>query len=95
MKQVEDCAERLFALADKVRLQIVQLLRSGPLNVTMIAAGIGLPAGTMSHHLKILEGVGIIEGQRRGHQLVYRLHPNIFSGGDSLDLGWCKLQFPG
>jgi len=52
--------EQLRALADDVRLQIVTLLRERAQSTTELAEQVGLAKGTVSHHLKVLEGVGLI-----------------------------------
>jgi DNA-binding transcriptional ArsR family regulator len=93
MIQIEQCAKRLFALGDEDRLRIVLLLRNGPLNVSKIAQETGLAPSTASHHLKILEGAGLVQVQRRGNQVLNRLHPDVFTEANRLDLGCCTLQF--
>ena len=52
--------EQLRALADDVRLRIVALLRERAASTTELAEQIGLAKGTISHHLKVLEGAGLI-----------------------------------
>ncbi|MGZ8783415.1 MAG: ArsR/SmtB family transcription factor [Gaiellaceae bacterium] len=53
--------EQLRALTDDVRLQIVALLRERAATTTELAEEIGLAKGTISHHLKVLEGAGLIK----------------------------------
>jgi len=52
--------EQLRALSDDVRLRIVALLRERALSTTELAEEVGLAKGTVSHHLKVLEGAGLI-----------------------------------
>lgn len=52
--------EQLRALADDVRLHLVTLLRERAQSTTELAAQVGLAKGTVSHHLKVLEGAGLI-----------------------------------
>ncbi len=47
-------ADRLKALGHHDRLRIVEALAAGPKNVSEIAAAVGMPAGTVSRHLRVL-----------------------------------------
>jgi len=94
----KECAERLKALADADRLRIVQALRGGPKNVSKISADLGQEIANVSHHLQILKRERIVETEKQGRFVVYRLHPEVFattrSSPDCLDLGCCKLELP-
>jgi DNA-binding transcriptional ArsR family regulator len=57
---VVDEPEQLRALSEDVRLQIVALLRERALSTTELAEAIGLAKGTVSYHLKVLGGAGLI-----------------------------------
>ena len=95
----KECAERLKALADADRLRIVQVLRGGEQNVSEISAALSADIANVSHHLQILKREKIVETEKRGRFVVYRLHPDVFAAekaasGDCLDLGCCKLELP-
>jgi ArsR family transcriptional regulator, nickel/cobalt-responsive transcriptional repressor len=94
----KECAERLKALADEDRLRIVQALRAGPKNVSEIAAELRADITNISHHLQILKREAIVETEKQGRFVVYRLHPDVFaatrSSSECLDLGCCKLELP-
>jgi ArsR family transcriptional regulator len=94
----KECAERLRAVADEDRLRIVQLLRSGPKNVGEIAGDLHAEISNVSHHLQILKREKIVETEKQGRFVVYRLHPDVFSdtrsSSDCLDFGCCKLELP-
>jgi len=94
----KECAERLKALADQDRLRIVQFLRGGKKNVGEIAAELKEDIAKISHHLQILKREEIVETEKQGRFVVYRLHPEVFaatrSSADCLDLGCCKLELP-
>jgi DNA-binding transcriptional ArsR family regulator len=53
--------EQLRALADDVRLRIVALLRERAASTTELAEQVGLAKGTVAHHLKVLEGAGLVK----------------------------------
>lgn len=94
----KECADRLKALADADRLKIVQVLREGPKNVGEIAAELAAEIANVSHHLQILKRERIVETEKQGRFVVYRLHPEVFEAtrttADCLDLGCCKLELP-
>jgi ArsR family transcriptional regulator len=65
----------LGALAQAARLRVFRaLVGAGPLGMTpgVLAASLGLPASTLSFHLKGLADAGLVQVQRQGRHLVYR-----------------------
>ncbi len=94
----KECADRLKALADADRLKIVQVLRGGPKNVGEIATELAADIANVSHHLQVLKRERLVETEKQGRFVVYRLHPDVFaatrSTTDCLDLGCCKLELP-
>jgi DNA-binding transcriptional ArsR family regulator len=62
------------ALAVEARLRIVQLLREKPLCVNALAARLGMTAAGVSQHLRVLRKVGVVEGEKRGYYVHYRLN---------------------
>jgi DNA-binding transcriptional ArsR family regulator len=52
--------ERLRALADELRAKIVLLLRERARSTKELADELGLPKGTVGHHLKVLESADLI-----------------------------------
>lgn len=72
----KDESELLKALAHPVRLQIIRIitgLREGECNVTTIQKRLGIPQSTISQHLQILRNRGIIEGNKKGVEVCYRV----------------------
>jgi DNA-binding transcriptional ArsR family regulator len=55
------------------RLRIVQALREGALSVGDLAAVIERTVPGTSQHLRVLRKLGIVEGERRGSLVYYRL----------------------
>jgi DNA-binding transcriptional ArsR family regulator len=53
-------APQLRALGDEVRGRIVGLLRDHAQSATELAEILGMPKGTVGHHLKVLEKAGLI-----------------------------------
>jgi ArsR family transcriptional regulator, nickel/cobalt-responsive transcriptional repressor len=87
------CADQLRALADADRLRIIALLRGGEKNVSQLTSELEKSIAMVSHHLQILKHQGIVETEKQGRFVVYRLHPKVFTDAYSLDLGCCKFKF--
>ncbi|HEY1643119.1 MAG TPA: metalloregulator ArsR/SmtB family transcription factor [Streptosporangiaceae bacterium] len=70
---------RVFrALGDPVRLRLVSLIgahQGGEACVCDLNAAFRLSQPTISHHLKVLREAGIIDSERRGTWVYYRLVP--------------------
>jgi DNA-binding transcriptional ArsR family regulator len=52
--------EQLRALGDELRAKIVVLLRERAASTSELAEKLGLPKGTVGHHVKVLEKAGLI-----------------------------------
>jgi len=57
---VVDRTDQLRALGDDLRSSIVVLLRERAHSTTELAEKLGLPKGTVGHHVKVLEKAGLI-----------------------------------
>lgn len=67
-------AELLKVLAHPVRLCIVKgLIGKGQCNVGYMQNCLGVPQSTVSQHLQKLRTAGIIEGERNGLEINYRV----------------------
>ncbi|SHI53328.1 ArsR family transcriptional regulator [Anaerovibrio lipolyticus DSM 3074] len=74
MKFLEEQAELLKVIAHPVRLCIARgLWRSGSCNVSHMQCCLEVPQSTVSQHLGKLRQAGIIEGERNGLEITYRL----------------------
>ena len=65
---------RLGALAQETRLEVFRLLvRQGPDGVAAgeLARSLGTPHNTMSSHLSILSGAGLVTSRRAGRSVIY------------------------
>ena len=74
----EELAGLLKAVADPARLQILALLRSKPnceACVCDVTDALGLSQPTVSHHLKVLVGAGLVSTEKRGYWTWYRVLP--------------------
>lgn len=59
------------ALADPVRLQIVQFLRDGEKCVCEVVPHVEIAQPLVSRHLKILKDCGLVNGRKDGNRRLY------------------------
>lgn len=76
----------LSALAEPNRMNIVVLLRDGPLTVGVIAEKLGLRQPQASKHLKVLSDNGLVEVTAEANRRIYKLRPEPFKALDT----WAK-----
>ncbi len=71
-----DALRGLSALAQESRLDVFRLLvhegESG-LPAGEIARSLGVPHNTLSTHLALLTDAGLLQGERQGRQILYRV----------------------
>jgi DNA-binding transcriptional ArsR family regulator len=73
----------LNALAEPNRLQIIELLREGPLTVGEIADRLHLRQPQASKHLKVLSEAALVEVRADANRRIYRLRPEPFMEMDA------------
>lgn len=69
----QEKARILAALSNPARLKMVVFLAEGEKCVCEMAAEVGLDISTASRHLVQLRQVGLLEDDRRGNMVFYRL----------------------
>ena len=70
-EDVKSLAQFFYAFSDETRLRIVILLTISPLCVSDISLVLNINQTTVSHQLKILRNLGIVECDREGKTIVY------------------------
>lgn len=66
-------AEVLKTLSSPRRLEIVHRLAQGPCEVRRLAEELGAPQPNVSQHLGVLRSAGIVDAERDGREVRYRL----------------------
>jgi rhodanese-related sulfurtransferase/DNA-binding transcriptional ArsR family regulator len=61
------------ALCSAPRLEILDVLQQAERTVEVLAAEVGLSVANTSHHLQVLKRGRLVESERKGHHIVYRL----------------------
>ena len=66
-------AELFSAFGDASRVRILSVLAAGGQNVGALAAAVGLSKSAVSHHLRALRQMWLVEARREGRQVFYSL----------------------
>ncbi|WP_092493831.1 MULTISPECIES: ArsR/SmtB family transcription factor [Virgibacillus] len=65
----------MSALAESNRLNIIELLRDGPLTVGEVAEQLQLRQPQVSKHLRVLSDAGLVEVEPIANRRIYKLRP--------------------
>ena len=74
-KAAEAQAALFSTLSSESRVRIMQLLSNDTLCVGALSRATGISAGAVSQHLRLLHSAGLVEAERRGYYIHYRLAP--------------------
>jgi len=69
-------ATTLQALATPSRLMILGRLREGSATVGELAESVQMEQSAVSHQLRLLRNLGLVDGDRQGRTIVYSLYDN-------------------
>ncbi len=72
----QSLAEYFGALSDATRLKILSVLSASPMCVSDLAELTALNQTTVSHQLRLLKQLRIVESKRQGKVIFYSLVPN-------------------
>jgi ArsR family transcriptional regulator, arsenate/arsenite/antimonite-responsive transcriptional repressor len=75
-------ASALKTIADPARLRLLSLIQAQPGGETCVChltEPLGLSQPTVSHHLKVLHQAGLVERERRGSWVFYRVVPEALA----------------
>lgn len=65
----------LKALADPIRLQLIEVLGAGERCVCELTDELGLAQSKLSFHLKVLKDAGLLADRQSGRWIYYQLQP--------------------
>ena len=74
--EAEEARLLLRALADPIRLQVIEALGGGERCVCDLTADLGLAQSKLSFHLKVLRDTGLLADRQSGRWVYYRLQPD-------------------
>lgn len=73
-------AELFKALGHPVRIRILELLREGEQSVSSLSEAMAIEMSTVSQHLAILRGRGLVSGRKEGTTVFYTVvDPQVFA----------------
>ncbi len=84
MKDYIKNSKMFKALSDATRLQIVEMLAGGELCACKILAHFNITQPTLSYHMKILIGSGLVYGRREGAWMQYSLNKEALAEASAL-----------
>ena len=67
----------LKAIADPTRREILNLLKSGPMNAGEITEHFEITAAAVSRHLSVLKEADLIRDKREGKFIIYELNASV------------------
>jgi DNA-binding transcriptional ArsR family regulator len=65
------------ALSDPTRRRVLQLLRERPMNAGELSDRFTVSKPTMSAHFAVLQEAGLIEAEKSGRMIIYRLKMSV------------------
>jgi len=78
--QVRDAAPLFAALGDATRLQVLMRLSSGgPGSIASLSENAAVSRQAIKKHLDVLSAAGLVHGERKGREHVWRLEPRRLS----------------
>ena len=79
-------AALLAAISEPTRLRVLWQLAKGPEHVGNLADIVHIKMVNMSHHLGVMRQAGVLEDEKDGRRVIYRLRPDIFTPGTTPDV---------
>jgi len=71
--KVKEASQGLRAIAHELRLTVLCLLLEGPMCVHELMDATGAAQSNLSQHLSKMRLLGILENEKRGQEVIYRI----------------------
>ena len=75
----EQSRQMLKALADPIRLEVIQVLAQGERCVCDLTRDLNLSQSKLSFHLRVLREAGLLSDRQSGRWIYYRLQPDVLA----------------
>ena len=73
---MKDAAELFKILSVDRRIEIIEHLKNGPMNVNSLAEILKVSSSAISQHLRVLKSAGLVSDERKGYFIHYSLNRN-------------------
>lgn len=83
------------AIADPTRVRILKMLEHGELCVCHLTERLGLAQSTVSKHLQLLRGAGLVADRKEGLWVYYRLETEPINSHNLAFLQLVRQSLPG
>jgi ArsR family transcriptional regulator, arsenate/arsenite/antimonite-responsive transcriptional repressor len=70
------CSVVFIAMGNETRLKILELLKQRELCVSEICKHFKMSQPSISHHLDMLKRAGLVESEKRGREVYYKMNGN-------------------
>ncbi|NLI41070.1 MAG: winged helix-turn-helix transcriptional regulator [Caldisericales bacterium] len=94
-KELQEVSDIFSALSSTKRLKIISLIGNKALSVTEIAQRMECRPPCVSQHLSVLKSCKIVDCERVGHEVVYKLSLSCVKSFISCLLGKCDSNDSG
>ena len=71
---MKEAAELFKLLSVDKRIEIVEYLKKGDMNVNTLAKNLGITQSAVSQHLRVLKAAGLVKNEREGYWVRYSLN---------------------
>ena len=98
LKEAEEIAVFIAAIAEQNRIRVIDCLRTGSKNVTELSRLLEEEIVNVSHHLGVMRAAKVVVTEKKGRFVIYSLNPRYFGSENSkstmMDIGWCRIEIP-
>ena len=84
MTQTPELARIFKILSVETRVQIILLLKKRSLCVNALARTLEISPAAVSQHLRVLKDAGVVEAQKRGYYVHYRVQEETLTAWSGL-----------
>ncbi len=76
----------LAAVSEPTRLKVLWQLAKGPMFVGALAKAVGVRMVNMSHHLGVMRLAGVLDDEKDGRRVIYKINPKMFEPSTTPDV---------
>lgn len=74
---MKEAAELFKLLSVDKRIEIIELLKNGDMNVNALAEKLRITQSAVSQHLRVLKAAGLVKDKREGYWIRYSLNQKV------------------